>query len=102
LNRFALWRLYSTERSNQENVVSTAPAAGTSTASSPLFSRLHLLASLHFLPWLSSDDSSMRLLGWWYICIGLAFVALAARAFVGGCVGRVAQAAGGEYLDGQI
>jgi hypothetical protein len=30
----------------------------------------------------SSDGHLNRLLGWWYICIGLAFVALAARAFV--------------------
>jgi hypothetical protein len=32
----------------------------------------------------SSDDSFVRLLGWWYICIGLAFILLAARAFVSG------------------
>ena len=30
----------------------------------------------------SSDDGPMRLLGWWYLCIGLAFILLAARAFV--------------------
>jgi hypothetical protein len=29
----------------------------------------------------------VRLLGWWYICIGLAFVALAVRAFVAGASG---------------
>ena len=29
----------------------------------------------------------MRLLGWWYISIGLAFVALAVRAFVAGVSG---------------
>jgi hypothetical protein len=28
-----------------------------------------------------------RLFGWWYICIGLAFVALAVRAFVAGAPG---------------
>ena len=32
----------------------------------------------------SSDDGFVRLLGWWYICIGLAFILLAARAFVSG------------------
>jgi len=30
----------------------------------------------------SGDDGFVRLLAWWYICIGLAFIALAARAFV--------------------
>ena len=30
----------------------------------------------------SSDDGFVKLLAWWYICIGLAFIALAARAFV--------------------
>ena len=34
--------------------------------------------------WPSSDDGPMRLLGWWYLCIGLAFILLAARAFVEG------------------
>jgi hypothetical protein len=29
----------------------------------------------------------VRLFGWWYICIGLAFVALAMRAFVAGAPG---------------
>jgi hypothetical protein len=29
----------------------------------------------------------MRLFAWWYICIGLAFVALAARAFLAGAPG---------------
>jgi hypothetical protein len=29
----------------------------------------------------------VRLLAWWYICIGLAFIALAARAFVVGAPG---------------
>lgn len=29
----------------------------------------------------------MRLLGWWYICIGLAFIALAGRAYVAGASG---------------
>ena len=28
-----------------------------------------------------------RLFGWWYVCIGLAFVALAVRAFVAGAAG---------------
>jgi hypothetical protein len=32
-------------------------------------------------------DGSVRLFGWWYICIGLAFVALAVRAFVLGAPG---------------
>jgi threonine/homoserine/homoserine lactone efflux protein len=36
------------------------------------------------LAWPSDDDSLVKLLGWWYICIGLAFIALAARAFVAG------------------
>ena len=41
----------------------------------------------------------MRLLGWWYLCIGLAFILLAARAFVEGAAGwtswlRVTIAAG--------
>jgi hypothetical protein len=41
----------------------------------------------------------VRLFGWWYICIGLAFAALAARAFVAGAPGwgvglRVMVAAG--------
>jgi hypothetical protein len=31
--------------------------------------------------------SRARLFAWWYICIGLAFLALAARAFVGGAPG---------------
>ena len=29
----------------------------------------------------------VRLFAWWYICIGLAFIALAARAFVAGAPG---------------
>jgi len=29
----------------------------------------------------------VRLFAWWYICIGLAFVALAARAFLAGAPG---------------
>jgi len=29
----------------------------------------------------------VRLLGWWYICIGLAFVALALRALAAGMAG---------------
>jgi len=39
----------------------------------------------------------VRLLGWWYICIGLAFAVLAVRAFVAGGSGvwlRVLVAAG--------
>ena len=32
----------------------------------------------------SSDDGFVKLLGWWYLCIGLAFILLAARAFVAG------------------
>jgi len=30
------------------------------------------------------QNSSRGLLGWWYLCIGLALIALAARAFVSG------------------
>jgi len=40
------------------------------------------------VPWPRCDDSSVGLFAWWwYICIGLAFVALAVRAFVAGAPG---------------
>jgi hypothetical protein len=52
---------------------------------------------------LPDDDGFVRLLGWWYICIGLAFVGLAARAFMSGAPAwsswlRVAIAVGFLFL----
>ena len=38
--------------------------------------------------WPSGEYGSMRLFGWWYICIGLAFVALTLRAFMVGARAR--------------
>jgi len=32
----------------------------------------------------SGDDGLVRFLGWWYICTGFSFIALAARAFMSG------------------
>jgi hypothetical protein len=40
--------------------------------------------SIHFAWGALSDMFSSRILGWWYVCIGAGFIALAVRALIAG------------------